>query len=540
MIPNSGGLTRGDLLKRAGAGGLVIAGGGLLAACGGGGSGSGTGGATGASSTASEGQPKPGGELRVGMVGNGTAETLNPTIGVVAIDAARTFNLYEGLVWTDTNNNLQPLLAEEWEPNKDATVWNVKLRKGVTFHDGKPFGADDVIFSIRAMGSPANFANPSVTNINLRDMKKVNEHEVEIPLYSPNGRLLDLFAYFNQVMYQDGEKNFDKPIGTGPFKFKSFTPGRESVFVRFEDYWDAPKPYADALRIVSIDEDAARLNALKAGEIDLMTQLTFPDAKAELAAGSSSPIQVYQGKSPTFYTNYMDQSKPPFNDVRVRQAMMNAINRQELVDVALDGFGTVGNDIAGAGMELFDESLPPKEQDIEKAKSLLKEAGHTTIDVTLTTSPIFAGFVESATLLQQQVKDAGFNIKLKEVQPSQYLVPPPGGVYLTLQFGQDKWPIPTLMSYYTQALVKGAPYNETHEENPRFQKLLNSAIAAVEPEEQEARWKEVQEYQYNEGGNLIWAQPENVDAGAKNVAGIEPGGVFELGNFQFKNAWFSS
>lgn len=536
-LPSNGkdGFTRADLLKRAAAGGLVIAGGSLLAACGS--SGSGSVAATG--STSAEGKPKPGGELRVGMVGNGTAETLNPTIGVVAIDAARAFNLFEGLVWTDTNNKLQPLLAEEWEPNKDATVWTIKLRKGVTWHDGKPFGADDVIYSLRAMGSPANFGHPSVTNINLRELKKINEHEVQVPLFSPNGRLLDLFAYFNQVMIQDGEKSFEPPIGTGPFKYESFTPGRQSVFTRYADYWDASKPYVDTLKIISIDEDSARLNALKAGEIDLMSQLAFPDAKAELAAGSPS-IQVYQGKSPTFYTFYMDQSQPPFDDVRVRQAMMSAINRQELVDVGLDGFGTVGNDIGGKGLELFDESLPPKEQDIEKAQSLLKEAGHSTVDVTLTTSPIFAGFVESATLLQQQVKEAGFNVNLKQVQPSQYLVPPPGGLYLTLQMGQDKWPIPTLMSFYTQSLVKGAPYNETHEENPSFQKLLNSAIAAISPADQEKRWNEVQEYQYNEGGNLIWSQPENVDAGAKNVAGLIPGGVFELGNFQFKNVWFSS
>lgn len=531
------GFTRGDLLKRAAAGGLVIASGSVLAACGS--SGSTAGGTATGGSTASAGKPVMGGNLRVGMVGNGTAETLNPSIGVVPIDAARAFNLFEGLVYCDTKNKIQPMLAEEWEPNKDATVWNIKLRKGVTFHNGKPFGADDVIFSLRAMGSPSNFGHSSVTNIKLKDLKKVNEHEVEVPLYTPNGRLLDLFAYFNQLMVQDGETNFDNPVGTGPFQFKSFTAGRQSIFTRYADYWDSHKPYVDQLEIISIDEDSARLNALKAGEIDLMSQLSFPDAKAELAAGSPS-IQVFQGKSPTFYTFYMDQSKPPFDDVRVRQAMMAAIDREKLIEVALDGFGNPGKDIGGRGLELFAESLPEKKQDIEKAKSLLKEAGLSSVDVTLSTSPIFAGFVESATQLQQQVKEAGFNVTLKEVQPSQYLVPPPGGLWLTMQFGQDKWPTPSLQSYYTQALVKGAPYNESHEENAAAGKLVKAAIEAVSQEDQEKRWLEVQEYQYNEGGNLIWAQPENVDAGAKNIAGLDPGGIFELGNFQFKNVWFSS
>ena len=526
------GLTRAQLLRRAALGGAVLAGADLLAACGASSTTKGT-------SSMAKGAPKRGGHLRVGMTGNGTAETVNPTIGAVAIDAARILNLFEGLVWTDLHNQLRPLLAVDWAPNKDGTLWTIKLRRGVTWHNGKTFTADDVIYSLRAMGSPANFAHPSVTTVNLKDLKKVNNYELQVPLLSPNGRLLDLFAYFNQVMIQDGEKKFSPPIGTGPFKFESFTPGRQSVFNRNADYWQGPKPYLDSLEIISIDDPTARLNALKSGQIDMMDSVAFPDAKAELAAPSGS-INLYNAKTPTFYTFYMDQTTAPFNDVRVRQAMMSAIDRQALIDNALDGFGSLGNDIPGKGVPLFDSSLPQKHQDIDKAKSLLKQAGHRTVDVTLTTSPIFAGFPESATLLQQQVKPAGFNVSLKQVQPSQYLTPPPGGVYLKLQFGQDKWPIPTLQSFYTQALVPGATYNESHESNPAFGKMLRKAIAAIDPDQQQKLWNQVQEYQYTQGGNLIWAQPNNIDAGAKNVAGLTPGGIYELGNFQFKNVWFTS
>jgi peptide/nickel transport system substrate-binding protein len=525
------GITRAQLLKRAALGGAVLAGADLLAACGASSS-------TGGTSSASQGAPKRGGHLRVGMTGNGTAETVNPTIGVVAIDAARALNLFEGLVWTDQHNQLKPLLAVDWSPNKDGTLWTIKLRRGVTWHNGKTFTADDVIYSLRAMGSPANFGNPSVTTVNLKDLKKVNDYEVKVPMLSPNGRLLDLFAYFNQVMIQDGEKKFSPPIGTGPFKFESFTPGRQSVFTRNANYWQTGKPYVDSLEIISIDEASARLNALKSGQIDMMDSVAFPDAKAELAAPSGS-INIYNAKTPTFYTFYMDQATAPFNDVRVRQAMMYAVDRQALINDALDGFGSLGNDLPGKGLPLFDSSLPQKQQDIEKAKSLLKQAGHTTVNVTLTTSPIFEGFPESATLLQQQVKSAGFNVALKQVQPSQYLTPPPGGVYLKLPFGQDKWPIPTLQSFYTQALVANAPYAESHESNPTFEKTLRQAIAAIDPGEQQKLWNQVQEYQYTQGGNVIWSQPNNIDAGAKNVAGLIPGGIYELGNFQFKDVWFT-
>jgi peptide/nickel transport system substrate-binding protein len=530
-----GGITRAQLLKRAAAGGMMIAGADLLAACGGASS---TGPST--SSTTAQGSPKRGGRLRVGMVGNSTAETVNPTIGVVAIDAARALNLFEPLVWTDQKNQLQPLLAVEWAPNKDATLWTIKLRKGVTWHDGKKFTADDVIYSLRAMGSPANFGHPSVTNVKLRDLKKVNDYELRVPLATPNGRLLDLFAYFNQVMIQNGEKKFAPPIGTGPFKFQSFTPGRQSLFTRNDDYWQNGKPYVDTLEVIAINDDSARLNALQSGQIDLMASVAFPDAKATLKAGASSTINLYNAPTPTFYTFYMNQAGAPFNDVRVRQAMMYAIDRPAMISDALSGFGTLGNDIAGRGLPLFDTSLPQKQQDLDKARSLLRAAGHETVDVTLTTSPVFAGFPEAATLLQQQVKSAGFNVNLKQIQPSQYLTPPPAGQYLHMQFAQDKWPIPTLESYYTQSLVPNAPYGESHESNPAFEKMLNQAIAAVSPADQKRLWADAQEYQYHNGGNVIWSQPNNIDAGAKNIAGMIPGGIYELGNFQFKELWLTS
>ncbi len=526
-------ITRAQLLKRAAATGALVAGAELLAACGG----SSSSASSSAQSSGAQGTPKKGGHFRLGMVGNGTAETLNPAIGVVAIDAARAFNLFDGLVWCDQKNRIQPRLAVEWAPNKDATLWTIKLRKGVTWHNGKTFTADDVIYSLRAMGSPTNFGHPSVVNINLKGLKKVNSHELQVPLLSPDARLLDLFAYFNQMMVQDGEKHFSHPVGTGPFMYQSFTPGRQSVFVRNPNYWQTGKPYVDSLEIISINDDSARLNALQSGQIDAMDSLAFPDAKANLSGGST--INVLNASTPTFYTFYMNCAAPPFNDVRVRQAMMLAVDRQAMINDALDGFGTLGNDIAGKGLPFFDSSLPQKTQDTEKAKSLLKAAGHTTLPVTLTTSPLFVGFVESATVLAQQVSGAGFQVKVKQIQPSQYLTPPPGGVYLKLPFGQDKWPVPSLRSYYTQALTPNAPYAETHYSNPSFQTLLSQAIGALDTTKAQDYWNQVQRIQYNEGGNLIFAQPNNIDATSKKIAGLMPGGPFELGGFSFWDVYFT-
>ena len=174
-----------------------------------------------------------------------------------------------------------PGLALEWNPNSDATVYEVKLRDGVTFHNGKSFGADDVIYSIQQMSKPANFGSyPFVSGIDVANMKAINKHLVRIPLKAPDGDLAANFTYYNTWMVPAGMTDFKHPIGTGPFAFESFTPGQQSVFKKNPNYWQTGKPYVDSLMITSITDPTARLNALLAGTIDGLAQLPFQEAKA--------------------------------------------------------------------------------------------------------------------------------------------------------------------------------------------------------------------------------------------------------------------
>ena len=202
----------------------------------------------------------------------------------------------------------------EWNSNADATQWHIKLRPDVTWHDGKPFTADDVIYTLKGWGSPANYAQ-LVDRDEPEGSEKVSATEVMVPLLIPNARLMDQFGYFNQMMVQDGStpKSFSKPIGTGPFKVQSFTPGQRSMSVKNENYWMSGKPYADSLEIISIADSSARLNALKAGQIDIMNGMAFQDAKAE---ASTPTITILNSPTPTFYTTYMNTQQAPFNDVR--------------------------------------------------------------------------------------------------------------------------------------------------------------------------------------------------------------------------------
>lgn len=521
-------ISRSDFLK--GAAGVVGLSG-LLAACGGG---SGGGSSASATTTAS-GAVHKGGTLRLGYVGAGTAETLNPNLGVTPIDQSRIQQLYDPLTILKPDLTTTPGLALEWTPNKDATEWEVKLRSGVTFHNGKPLTAQDVIYSIRLMSKPTSAALPFVSGINLNELKAVNSTTLRIPLKFPDASLQTNFVYYNTWIVQDGEKNFSHPVGTGPFKFESFTPGQQSLFSKNPNYWMSGEPYVDAIKISSISDDTARLNALLSGQIDAMAQLPYAQAKAHQATGD---IVVLTAKAPQALVFYFDVTKPPFNDNRVRTAMKLIANRPQLVSDAISGFGTVGNDIIGKGLPFYNNSLPQRVQDIAQAKSMLKAAGQENLRVTLKTSQIIPGFVESATLYAQQANAAGVNVALQQIPPDSYFNP--SLQYLKLLFGQSQWPVFSLKFFYLQALAANAPYNETHWHNPSWNTLLFKAIGELDKAKAQSYWNQVQQIQYEQGGYMCWTNADYVDGVSKKVQGLKPnpGGI--LGNHDFRTVWLSA
>jgi peptide/nickel transport system substrate-binding protein len=523
-------LSRGTLLRGAAAG--VVGMSPLLAAACGGSGGGGTGGAA----STGGGKPVRGGTIRAGFVGGGTAETLNPYAGVTPIDESRVQNLYDPLFVQNADLTTSPGLALEMNANADATEYEVKLRPGVEFHNGKTFGAEDLIYSIRLMSKPANFASvPFVAGIDLNGLKAVNPTTVRIPLKFPDADLGANFVYWNTWIVQDGETDFTNPVGTGPFMFESFKAGQQSTFKKNPNYWVTGKPYVDGLTIQSIDDNNARLNALLSGQIDAMAQLPTPQAKAHQATGD---ITVLVAPSPQAMMFYMDTTQAPFNDVRVRQAVRLIADRKALVESAINGYGTVGNDIVGKGLPFYDTDLPQREQDIDQAKSLLKAAGQENLKVLLRTSPIFPGFVEAATLLAEQAKAAGVTMQLKQVPPNSYYNP--SLLYLKMAFAETQWPIPSLKFFYLQSLSAQAPYNETHWKDKSWNDLLFKAIGQTDQTAAQDAWNQVQEVQYTQGGYLNWTNADWVDGVSTKLKGLapHPGGV--LGNYLFMNAWLTA
>jgi peptide/nickel transport system substrate-binding protein len=541
--------TRRDVLKGAGAAGVAAGLAGILAACGGEEAAapsaeptappaappaeSGAPPAETGAPPAATGDIKTGGRLRVGHVGGGKAESFNPAVTSSFIDASRQLNVYDLLVRTNPDLSLAPGLAVEWEPNTDSTVWQFKLRPDVVWHDGKPFTAADVIFTLQGWGDKKNIAHTAVTNVRLDELNAVDDLTLEIPLKSPNARLPESFTQQQNCILQDGETDFAHPIGTGPFMFQEFTVGERSLCVKNPNYWEEGKPYVDEWEDISITDNAARLNALISGEIDMMSQIEPTQAKAQLESGQ---VQVLRAPSPTAIQVFlMAVDIAPFDDVRVRQAFRLIADRQALIDRALLGFGTVANDLPGKGLWNFDGDLPPRDQDIEQARALLADAGQENLEVTLHTSEIVPGFVEAATLFAEMAKEAGVTVNVKKEDPNAYF--DTSKLYTKLDFGQSYWTYASLSIWYEQALLSDAIWNETHWRDPSYDELIHSAEAAATEDEAVKLWKQVQKIQYDEGGYIVWANLEILDAYANYVKGVVPSAWFNLGGWNYRDVW---
>lgn len=546
-----GPLTRRRFLQGAAAAGGALTFASFLAACGGSSSSSSetaaaatTSAATGvsvaepgttAAATVAEGEPVKGGTIRVGINDGGGSESMNPLFLPTYMETARACQLYDRLYQGASDGTNQPWLADSVESNADATVWKLTLRSGVTFHDGKPLTADDVLWTIGWIQDPASKseATPIVEPIDLTASKKISDTEIELHLKRPVGALTDILAAKAFLIVPDGKKDdWERPNGTGPFKLVSWSPGQETVLEPNPDYW-GDGPYADQVVLSTISDPTQRLNALLSGQIEAMSFIDFVQAQAQQ---ENPDLQLVRASGSLCIPMYMQIDADPFSDVKVREAMRLAVDREEMVKNVLLGFGQVGNDVFGIGYPSYNNELPQRPYDPEKAKSLLAEAGMSNLKVTLPSSTAIAGLLESATAFKEQASAAGITIDVQKIPADSYWA---NDKYLKVPFYQTNWS-GSFDVIAPQALQEDAPYNETHWFRPEFTAELLRAQGIPDEAERNGVYFDLQEQIYNEGGYIIWGFQDIVDAASAKVQGITTNPVFSLGYFMVKDWWLAA
>jgi peptide/nickel transport system substrate-binding protein len=518
-------LSRRELLLRGGlATGALALGGGALGAF------------AGADRAPAASTPKRGGTLRLGVSGGGTGDTLDPLAATTNIDYQRAAALFDYGYLPDDKFVIQPNLVEEATPNANGSSWTLRLREGVEFHNGKTLSADDLIFTLnRIYAIPFSGLAGRFQVVDRKKLKKLDKRTVRVPLKYP-------FAIFPNALAQLPlvPVGFDKkkPVGTGPFKFSSFTVGQESSFVRNPNWWGGFRgakgtPYLDGLRIVDFADDSARVNALIAGQVDAIDGVPF----GQSTVITSSGFELFNVRTGNWRPFTMRVDSAPFKDVRVRQAMRLLVDRTQMVKQALDGFGTVGNDLySPLDPVVGSAGIAQRQPDIAQAKSLLKQAGQSDLRVELVTSAIQAGVVEASTVLASQAKQAGVTISIRKVDSGTFY----GSNYLKWPFAVDWW---TPLPYLDQAVTADGPtasFNETHWRDPQFTKLYYEALKETDAAKRAEFQHAMMKIQHERGGYIIWGLPNTIDAHSQKVQGMIPT-VYgqDFSDSQFWRLWLS-
>ena len=522
------GSSRRDVLRGALAGGVILASGGLAAACGGS--------SPSAPATPSAGgsRPRRGGNLRVGIVGGSTSDTLDAHKEVTQPDAIRIMALYNPLVRLNTKAQVVNDLAEEMTPNQDATIWTVKLKQGVTFHNGKDLTAEDVIFTFRRIGDPKAplVGATGLAPVDLADLKALDKITVQVPMKTPYASFPEqISAAYNFGIVPSGY-NPARPVGTGPFMYHSFTPGQQSVFVRNPHYFKLGLPHLDQVTIIDFPADTAAFNALQSGQLDVYSQATLSLAD-QIKGSNTLKALVSQPGQWTPFTMRVDT--PPFNDVRVRQAFRLLVDRPQLINLSLAGFGAVGNDVFSQWDPCYARNLH-REQDIPQAKFLLKQAGHANLTVQLVTADFAAGVLQAAQVFAQQAKAAGVTVSVKPVPVGTFYGPD----YLRWPFAQDFWAYSPYLSQVAQGSLSKSPFNETHWSDPAYVALYNKANTTVDPAQRCKIIHQMQMTDFEHGGYIIAAYNKQVDLMSTRVNGFVPAGTgVPLGNASWEDAWLA-
>ena len=474
----------------------------------------------------------PGGTLSHGATGGGLEDTLDPHFPVTNPDIARCNNLYEPLLFWDENYKLKPALATSVRSNADATEWIIRLRKDVVFHHGKQMTADDVLFTLARVTDPKNTAPGGTELLKVLDLKNataIDPYTIRMPLKVPYTVLDQLLAeYTVGIIPTDFE--LANPVGTGAFKYDSFLPGQLSTFLRHDDYWGQPA-WVDELVIYDFADDAAKVNALLAGQVQSIDNLPTYLVNSLEDQGSSPLISDTGAWVP--FTMRVDTGV--YQDVRVRQALRMVVDRQQMIDQALGGFGFLGNDLYSPFDPAYNDQLPQRKQDIDQAKSLLQQAGQSDLQIELvTSSAVGAGGVESANLFVEQAKLAGIDCKLTKADAGVFY----GDQYLKWPFAQDFWNTRNYIPQVAACAQKDSPYNETHFDNPEF----NALLARARSESDEAKRTELlhaaQEIEYETGGYIIWGFKRQVDGYSNLVQGFVPHRYLPCSSFKFQRVSF--
>lgn len=447
-------------------------------------------------------QPARGGTLRVAKGHGGTTDSLDPGTWENGFMIAFSYAVNNFLTEITPEGEVIGELAEDWTASDDATQWTFTLREGLAFHDGRPVTAADVVASINHHRGEASTsaAKPIVEPI--AEVAAADDRTVIFTLNSGNADLPFFLSDYHLPVLpanDDGTLDWQSANGCGGYKLDTLDAGIRAVLSRNPDFWKSDRAWVDSIEMLVVIDPAARTNAMLTGEVDAIDRV---ETRTALMLARNAGLTLHEIAGTQHYTFAMHTNVAPYDDVNVRLALKYGINRHELVDKILNGYGVVGNDHPiGPNQRFHNDAMEQRTYDPDRARFHLKEAGLDGVSVRLSVSDAaYSGAVDAAQLYSQSAKAGGIDMAVNRVPNDGYW----SNVWLQDPFCAVYWGgRPTEGWMFSTAYAEGVPWNDTNWSNERFNELLVLAQAELDEAKRRDYYFEMQELVSNDGGAVV-------------------------------------
>ena len=484
-----------------------------------------------------QGKPKKGGTLRMGLDGGSPSDSLDPLTYADSIPINISLMLWNNLVEVADNGDATGELFEKWEVKPGAADWTFHIRKGITFTSGKTLDADDVIYSLNMhRGETKSPAKALLADV--ADIKKIDANTVNIVMKQGNIDLPFNLSDYHIIVVPNGFKDFTKPDGTGAFTLEEFQPGVRATFKRKPgDYWKPNRGNFDRVELRYIGDQAARTQALVTGQVDIINR-TDPKTAALLAKNKSIKLSRTPGMGNRFcFVAHTD--KDPYSNKDLMMALKHGVDRKKIVDNVFSGYASIGNDNAvGPKMKFYDPKQKMNPYDPDKAKFFFKKAGLSAPAIELQVSEgAFNGATDSGQIMQESLSKAGIKMELKRVSGDGYW----DNVWLKAPFCAVYWGNrPTIDNQLTSIFKAGGTWNDTHFNNPEFEKLLVEARVELDQSKRAQQYAKMQELISQNAGMVHFATQDYLDAHNVKLQGLTISGRYDLGDDRIaEKGWFA-
>ncbi|MYZ41593.1 ABC transporter substrate-binding protein [Schauerella aestuarii] len=437
-------------------------------------------------------QPEPPG-LMLGIIQNGPTQMVSG-------------NIYESLLRYDEKLEPMPNLATSWTVNEGATVYTFKLKEGVLWHDGKPFTAQDVVFSVDVFLRKTH-ARLRASLAYVSTIKALDDHTVEFTLKEPFGPFMGLFESGTMPMiprhiyegtdFMTNPAN-NTPVGTGPYKFKEWRRGSFIHLVRNDQYHDKQLPNVDTVYFHIIPDAASRAAAFESGKIDVLPGGTveyFDIERLKALPNVSITTKGWEFFGPHSFM-WINNRNGVLKDVKMRQAIMYALNRESMRDIAWQGFGKVATGPFNSSVRYYTDNVTKYKQDIPRAKKLAAEAGYKGETLRLLPLPYGETWQRFAEIVRQNLAAAGIKVDLVATDVAGWNEKVANWDYdlaFTYLYEYGDAALGVSRNYLSTSIEKGSAWNNVEGySNPKVDDLFKRGAGEPDPEKRRAIYEEVQ------------------------------------------------